>query len=198
MVGSAATKNLMARVVTTRFSQGAAQMAANRSLRLPTYRLHKPSGQARVRWMGKELWFGEFDSPASRQRFAEFLKKVVSGTLLDVDLLPRRASRVMQSADAGISVIELCVAFLRHAEQHYRKGDDLTAEYDCFVSAIKPLKELFGVIPVNEFGPCSVKAVRQKMVENGWCRRYVNRSVTRIRQIFKFGVENELVEPAVL
>lgn len=173
-------------------------MAAKSSLRLPTYRLHKPSGQARVRWMGKELWFGEYDSPASRQRFAEFLKKVISGTLLDVDLLPRRAAKAVQSTDAGISVNELCVAFLRHAEQHYRKGDDLTAEYDCFVSAIKPLKDLFGVIPLNEFGPCSLKAVRQRMVENGWCRRYVNRSITRIRQIFKFGVENEYVEPTVL
>lgn len=85
--------------------------------------------------MGKELWFGEFDSPVSRQRFAEFLKKVVSGTLLDVDLLPRRAAKAVQLTDAGISVNELCVAFLRHAEQHYRMGDELTAEYDCFVSA---------------------------------------------------------------
>ena len=173
-------------------------MAANRSLRLPSYRLHKPSGQARVRWMGKELWFGLYDAPESRQRFAEFLKKVVSGTLLDVDLLPRRSAKAAQSADAGISVNELCVAFLRHADQHYRKGGELTAEYDCFVSAIKPLKELFGVIPVGEFGPCALKAVRQTMVENGWCRGYVNRSITRIRQLFKFGVENEWVEPSVL
>lgn len=78
-------------------------MAAKHSLRLPTYRLHKPSGQARVRWMGKELWFGEYDSPVSRQRFAEFLKKVVSVTLLDMDLLPRRAAKAVQLTDAGIS-----------------------------------------------------------------------------------------------
>jgi len=173
-------------------------MAKTRSLRLPSYRLHKPSGQARVRWMGKELWFGPYDAPESRQRFAEFLKKVVSGTLLNVDLMPRRAAKVFQPTTAGISVNELCVAFLRHAQQHYRKGDELTDEYDCFVSAIAPLKELFGMLPVEQFGPCALKAVRQKMVEKGWCRRYVNRSVTRIRQIFKFGVENEFVEPAVL
>ena len=160
-------------------------MARNRSLRLPTYRRHKPSGQARVRWMGKELWFGLFDAPESRQRFAEFLKKVVSGTLLGLDLLSRRTAKAAQSADAGISVNELCVAFLRHADQHYRKGGELTAEYDCFISAIKPLKELFGIGSVSEFGPCALKAVRQKMVEKGWCRGYVNRSVTRIRQIFQ-------------
>ena len=98
----------------------------------------------------------------------------------------------------GISVNELSLGFLRHADQHDRKGGERTDKYDCFVSAIKPLKDLFGTTAVTEFGPCALKAVRQKMVEKGWCRRYVNRSVTRICQIFKFGVENELVEPTVL
>ena len=169
------------------------------SKKLPVYRHHKPSGQARVRWQGREIYLGKFESPESRQRYAELLTKIVTGTMLDADLLPaRRAAKAVQSVVAGISVNELCVAFLRHAEQHYRKGDKPTAEYDCFLSAIKPLKELFGTIPVHQFGPCSLKAVRQRMVENGWCRRYVNRSVTRIRQIFKFGVENEWVEPSVL
>jgi integrase len=102
------------------------------------------------------------------------------------------------SRETGISVNELCVAFLRHADQHYRKGGKRTAEYDCFVSAIRPLKELFGVVPVGEFGPCALKTVRQKMVEKGWCRRYVNKSTARIRRVFKFGVENETVEPTVL
>lgn len=181
-------------------------MAGVTSKKLPVYRLHSPSGQARVRWLGREFYLGRFDSTESRERYAELLTKIVTGTILDdgagsctrADSSPRRSAKAVESTSDGISVNELCVAFLRHAQQHYRKGDKPTTEYDCFLSAIKPLKELFGTIPVNEFGPCSLKAVRQRMVENGWCRRYVNRSVTRIRQIFKFGVENEWIEPSTL
>ncbi len=173
-------------------------MAGVTSRKLPVYRHHKPSGQARVRWQNREIYLGRFDSAESRQRYAELLTKIVTGTLLDVDLLPRRTAKAEQSTKGGISVNELAVAFLHHADQHYRKGDKLSDEYDCFLSAIKPLKELFGTLAVDQFGPSALKTVRTRMVENGWCRRYVNRSVTRIRQIFKFGVECELVAPSVL
>ena len=53
-----------------------------------------------------------------RQRCAKFQKKIIGGTLLDVDLLPRRAATAVQSIGAGISVNELSVAFLFHAERH--------------------------------------------------------------------------------
>ena len=142
------------------------------SKKLPVYRHHTPSGQARVRWQGREIYLGKFESPESRQRYAELLTKIVAGTMLDLDLLPRRTAKAVQSADVEISVNELCVAFLRHAEQHDRKGDEPTSEFDGFLSAIKPLKKLFGVIPVDEFGRCLLRSARQKMVENGWYRRH--------------------------
>ena len=177
-------------------------MSGLASKKLPVYRLHKPSGQARVRFCGREIYLGRFDSPESRQRYAELLSKIVTGTLplLD-DETGRKAGRTAKaipSAETAISVNELALGFLRHADQHYRKGGERTDEYDCFVSAIKPMKELYGTLAVSEFGPVAMKAVRQKCVEKGWCRGYVNKSVSRLRHIFRWGVESELVEPATL
>ncbi len=63
---------------------------------------------------------------------------------------------------------------------------------------------MFGVRPGaplefwGDFGPLALKAVRQQMVEHGLCRRHINQRVNRVRRIFKWGVENELVPPQIL
>jgi len=51
----------------------------SRSRALPTIRLHKPSGQARIRWQGRELYLGRHGSRESQQRFADFVSRVASG-----------------------------------------------------------------------------------------------------------------------
>ena len=64
--------------------------------------------------------------------------------------------------------------------------------------AIQPLMALYGCSAIAKFGPSSLKVVRQRMVESGLSRKVVNARINRIRRIFKWGVENELVEPRVL
>ena len=43
-----------------------------------------------------------------------------------------------------------------------------------------------------------LKSVRQRYVDAGWVRYTCNKGVKRIRTIFKWGVENEMVAPATL
>ena len=56
-----------------------------------------------------------------------------------------------------------------------------------------PLKELYGSTMAAKFGPENLKLVRQQMVDSGHSRRYVNDNVNRIRRMFKWAVENELI-----
>ena len=172
-------------------------MAESKSQRLPVYRLHKPSGQARVRWKGQELYLGKFDSLESRKRYAELLRSIVTGATFDLASLSNRAKAISEKSD-GLSINELCVLFVEHAENHYRKNGKLTSEFDCVLLTIGPLKKLYGLTSAQSFGPLALKAVRELMVTRGWCRSTVNRAVARIRHIFRFGVENELVGPSVL
>lgn len=168
-------------------------MAGTSAKKLPTYRHHKPSGQARVRWQGVEIYLGKFDSPDSRQRYAELLTKVVTGATLDDIRTASRSPNKASNEGSGLSINELCLLFLKHAERHYRKDGELTSEYDLFKMAIGPLADLFGMTAVEEFGPLRLKAVREAMVAKGWARDTVNAEVGRIRRIFRFAVENELL-----
>ena len=64
--------------------------------------------------------------------------------------------------------------------------------------AIRQLTELFGDAKVGEIGPSRLKVVREAMINSGLSRNVVNARINRIRRVFKWGVENELVEPSVL
>ena len=41
--------------------------------RPPKYSLHKPSGQAKVRYGGKDTYLGKYGSPESKEAYARFV-----------------------------------------------------------------------------------------------------------------------------
>ncbi len=98
-----------------------------------------------------------------------------------------------------ITVNELLLGFWRFADGHYRRADGSpTNELPQFAQTFRLLRHLYGHTPANEFGPLALKAVREQMIAAGWSRKLINQRVGRIRRAFKWGVENELVPPAVL
>lgn len=153
---------------------------------IPTYSLHRPSGQARVRINGQDLYLGPYDTDESRKKYGELISQLAVG------LIPgKKSSR--GTDDDGPSVAELLLAFKSHAEQYYVKNGKRTAEVDCFYSGIRAVRELFGVTPIREFSPSCLIAVRDKFIQNGWTRSFCNKSTNRVRHIFKWGVANGLV-----
>lgn len=160
--------------------------------KLPSYLLHKPTGQARCRINGKDHYLGAYGTDESRVRYGKLLADMAGG--IPVDPIAAKPD----ADDLGPSVSELILVFKEHAKVHYAKGNKRTAEYDCCMSAVRVLRELYGLTPAKAFGPLALKAVRQAMVDKGWCRSYINKSVGRIRRVFRHAVENELIEPSVL
>ena len=166
---------------------------------IPSYLLHKVRGrepQARVRIAGKEFLLGPYGSEASRIRYGELIAEFAAG--VPVDPLAGRSNRGTvprneADADFGPSIAELIVAFLSHAETHYVKNGEPTSEQHCIRSAVRPLRELYGLTPASQFGPLALKAVRAKMVESGLARNSVNAFIGRIRRLFRFAVANEMV-----
>ncbi len=161
---------------------------------VPSYQHHKASGQAvmRITLPGgtrKTVYLGVYGSPESKAEYARRVQAVSTNT----------ATAITGPSAADITVAELLVGFLEHAERHYRHPDGKpTSEIWSFRLVGKPLKELFAFLPVREFGPNALKTLRARMVELGWCRKTVNKSVTRVRSIFKWGVSEELVPAEVL
>ena len=162
--------------------------------RVPAYTHHKGTGQARTRVACRDVYLGLYGSVESRQKYGELIARLASGVDIDAGKL-----KAGTKIDPGqFTVNELILGFMRHAVLHYRKGGEVTSEIRCLKSAVRLLVDLYGHETVNGFGPLMLKAVRTKMVERGWCRKYVNKSVSRLRHVFRWGVENELVEPATL
>jgi integrase len=63
----------------------------------------------------------------------------------------------------------------------------------CLRAAMRLVRELYGRTPAKSFGPLALKALRQRMIDKGWCRAYINRQVNRIRRLFRWAVSEELV-----
>ena len=148
--------------------------------RIPSYRHHKPSGQAVVTLGGRDFYLGKYNSPSSR---AEYNRLIAEWT----------ANGGTLSANADFTVAELLAAFLKHAKGYHRKK-----EQEKISLAMRPLRILYGKTPVAYFGPLSLKAVRQMMIDADLARTTINSRINRLRHIFKWGVENQLVAPGVL
>lgn len=84
------------------------------SLRTPSYRLHKPCSQAVVILDGKDLYLGRHSSPES---WAEF-DRMVAEWLCKGRRLPALAS----PSGSDLTVNEMLLAYLRHAEAYYVKA----------------------------------------------------------------------------
>ena len=155
---------------------------------IPGYRLHKPSGQAVVTLNGKDFYLGVWKSSESQSNYDKLIAEWVSNG--------RQLPAVVACGE--LSVAELLVAYLTYAQEYYSCDGKPTSEYTCMKDAIKPVRELYSRIAVRDFGPLALKAVRQRMIDHGLCRKHINQRVNRVRRVFKWGVENELVPPQVL
>lgn len=157
--------------------------------RIPSYRKHKSSGQAVVSINGRDFYLGKHGTAAS---LAEY-KRLIA------EYLASGGAVTSKTATPDITVNEVLAAFLKHANQYYRKPDGTkTKTVSAFICSWRELKPLYGRTPAAEFGPLALKAVRQRIIDGGASRDYANRSVANIRATFKWATENELVPPSVL
>ncbi|MDZ4683819.1 MAG: hypothetical protein SH850_01940 [Planctomycetaceae bacterium] len=165
---------------------------------IPSYLLHKPTGQARARIDGRDFYLGPFGSDDSRRKFGELVAQHCSGRIVDPLARPGTTTVPTTIDDPGPSMAELWLAYLDFAERHYVKNGRPTAELDCLKSAMLPVVQLYGLLPIRDFGPTQLKAARNAMVAKGWTRGFVNKSVCRVRRVVRWGIENDMVEPVTL
>lgn len=161
----------------------------SRKTRVPGYGLHKASGQAVVRLNGKDHYLGKHGSDESHARY-----EVLIATWLQNGRRP-----VECGMDGGwLTVNGLALRYYRFAEVYYRRADGTpTEEPRSIAYAMRPLCELFGRTPAEDFGPKRLKEARQLMIHRGWSRRHINLNVGRVKRAFKWATSEELVPPAV-
>jgi integrase len=159
--------------------------------RIPSYRLHKPSGQARTIIDGRHFYLGKYQSPESIEKYDRLVAEWLAS---------HRTREPLGETTKTVSmptVNELILAFWHHAKQRYVKNGRPTSEIRSFRTALHPVRQLYGREPVTGFGPLALVACRQKLIEAGICRKRINQHVGRIRQLFKWGVAREMVPESI-
>lgn len=158
------------------------------AFRIPSYRLHKARNLAVVTIAGRDYYLGPYGSVESRQKYGELIAKHAAGVSVETPEKPM----------AFVSVAEVVLAFMTHAQTYYVKNGKVTDEYGCLKSASTPLVDLYGETDAAKFTAPMLKAVVQRMIDLGWSRRYINKSIGRIRLIFRRAVSDDLIGPEVI
>jgi integrase len=137
---------------------------------------------------GDEVYFGKWGTPECVAAYSSWVQQ-----------LQARRGEVRSGTPPGtrVKVWQLLDDFLDHAEQHYQKHGKPTTEVPIFRRLVRQLNERHGREWADEFTPTRLKAMRELFVSAGHARGYVNREVGRIRAIWRWGVEMELVPVTV-
>ncbi len=155
--------------------------------RVPSYRRHRPSGQALVTLNGHDFYLGRWRTAGSRREYDRLIAEWLAAD--------RQLTGEHDVDD--LTVTELIARYFRFAKRYYRKAGESTGETENIRYALRPMRRLYGRTAASAFKPTALRAVRLKMIELGWARTHVNRQVDRIRRMFKWAVSHDLVPPDV-
>jgi hypothetical protein len=127
------------------------------SPRIPSYRLHKPTGLAVVRLNGRDFYLGKHGSPESKIEYRRLISEWLANHQQPLGPTQNGAS------DGGhgnvFTINELIVRYWDFAGTYYVKNDQPTRELNNLREAIRPLATLYGPTAAAEFGPLALERV---------------------------------------
>ena len=164
-------------------------MAQNGKVRIPSYRLHKASNKAIVTLDGRVIYLGDWEGEESKAEYQRIIAEWLSNGRRLPDIPAKDAS-------AEHTVNSLILAYWQYAKTYYQKNGEPTSELSCVHQALRYLKEAYGHTLASEFGPKALKAVRGVLIRADLCRKVVNDHTGRIKRLFRWATEDELVPPS--
>jgi integrase len=169
----------------------------------PKYRRHTQSGQAIVTLTDgfggrRDVLLGKYGTAASRVEYAR--------VIAEWEANGRRLRSVDAAADLTIN--ELVLAFIRHAETYYRRPDGTTTgELRDYKLSLRPLVFLYGPTVAKDFDALALQAVRQLMLvgynhpkygpQAPLARKVINQRINRIRRMIRWGVSRKMLPGSV-
>lgn len=158
---------------------------------VPSYSLHKPSGQAVVKFTGPDgkrhtVYLGPHGSDASRQEYERLLVTLRTTTPAST------ASPALLRVPADLTVNEALAAYVGHVKGYYPPGSARG-----HLDALRAVRRIAGHLLLREFTPRVFKAVRQVMIDAKQSRTTINGRCQKIAMFVKWCVAEELAGPDV-
>ena len=169
-------------------------------VKVPKYLKHK-NVYARVILNGREIHLGLYGTPESiaayERTIAEWLQNGKKTPR------PKRLATVKKEKDAlglegVLTITELAVKYFEFAKTYYIKDGEPTTEVDGIRYALKMLRKYYGESPIEDFGPTALKTIRSEFIRMEWARSTINKQISRIMRMFRWGVSESLVKPETL
>lgn len=152
---------------------------------VPTYRLHKASGQAVVTIDGRDHYLGTHGSAESHQRYAQAIADRANG-------VAAAASRRRERPNV-LTCDGLIVAWAEHAAKLYASGH----EAGNYRMVLALLRELNGTTPAADFSPRDLRKIRDRMIADERARSAINREIVRVRTVFRWAAAEGLIPASV-
>jgi hypothetical protein len=135
---------------------------------------------------GRDILLGKHGSRESRDNYGQLIAEWMA------------AGRQLPADPHEVKVAEVVAAFRKHAQTYYRSADGTVSRATVNIDeALRQVLKLYARTPAVEFGPLHLKAVRDLMIKEERVRTNINRHMTRIRQVFKLAVENEIIAATI-
>lgn len=164
--------------------------------RIPSYRRHRPSGQAVATFGGRDFYLGAFGSKASK---AEYRRRLA-------EWLAAGSPTYTAPEPSALTVNDLILRYWKHVKDYYRPE---TRE-GTIAPTLRRLRKLYGPTPAQEFGPLALKAFQRALLDERIAladpkapprrlsRPYINRALQWVRRLFRWAVGEQLLPPSVL
>ncbi len=161
------------------------QPSCKSTTRVPSYRCHKPSGQAVVTLNGRDIYLGQYGTKQSKAEY----QRIVGEWLAAGRILP---------SDGDLTVAELCLVYWRWAKGYYQvKPGGSRGSIERVQLALRVLREGHGHTLAKDFGPLALQSIQRQLAESGKSRSYVNDLIQVIKQNFKWAVAQEMLPVTV-
>jgi integrase len=155
--------------------------------RPPKLRRHV-RGQGIVSIGGKDHYCGKWKKGTRPPKAVLAMYKRIVAEYWEADVPP---SQVDQNR---ITVLEVLDGFWRYAKKRYVKNGEPTSELGNVRDAVRSLKELYGEERAAAFGPVKLQALQSYLRKHSdLTRGTLNKRISRIKTIFKWAKNNELI-----
>ena len=124
---------------------------------LPTYRRHRPSGQAVVSFGRADIYLGPWKSKRSLAEYDRLIAEYIANG--------RRAP--IDNGATHLTITELIAQYWRFAKDYYVKDGKPTDTQWHVRRALKEVRHLYGRTQAVDFGPLALKAVRERIASGG-------------------------------
>jgi integrase len=162
--------------------------------RVPSYRLHKPSGRAVVTLSGRDHYLGPHGSTDSQLAY----EKLIGEWLANGRRSPVDDAQDGPAAETDtISVAEVLLAYIEHCQKRYATRRQVSRLMNRVKTALATIKDMFGLIAAAKFGPKAVLTAREQWIALGRSRKTVNENAKVVKACFKWAVREEMIPAAV-